>query len=400
MQKAELTSLFDQYLAETIAASDLRRLWETLEQPEHEAAWAEFIEQLCHRETLHGLTDSADVELALSSLKRQMAPLLDTAVVALTDDDSVQSPTPVHFLRKWGWAAAILLVLGTGIYFWTTGNKSNVSQVATAKPGEIAPGRDGAILTLADGSQVVLDSLGNGVIAVQNGAQAVIRNGKLEYDVTGVMPREMVYNTIATPKGRQFSLLLPDGSRVWLNAASSIRFPTRFIGQERCVNISGEAYFEVAKNAAMPFRVSLNNGTNIEVLGTHFNVQAYEDEHSIYTTLLEGRVKTGGLVLAPGQQAQMSRRNPGNVKRVSEVDIDNVMAWKNGLFNFNGASLQQVMKQLERWYNIEVVYEKGVPNIGFGGKMTKSISLNGVLIALEKSEVHFRLEGRKLIVMP
>lgn len=329
------------------------------------------------------------------------APYWQQALQDILQVDKVQ-PTarPLHSLRRfWMAAAAIILLVGmAGIYLWNA--RPAVQTPGPQAVADIAPGREGAVLTLADGTQVTLDSLGNGVVTSQQGTQVVIRNGQLIYDPTGEAANGIAYNTVTTPKGRQFSLLLPDGTQVWLNAASSIRFPTLFSGRERRVEVTGEAYFEVVKNADMPFHVKVNAQTTVEVLGTHFNVHAYKDENSIQTTLLEGSVKVGGVTLQPGQQAQVSMENPAAVEVVNNVDMHKVIAWKNGLFDFNGASLREVMKQLERWYDITVVYEKGVPDITFGGKMTKGISLNGVLIALKKSEVHFRLEGRKLIVMP
>lgn len=319
---------------------------------------------------------------------------------AVKDILSVDKVRPVHSIRRyWMAAAAILLLLAAGAYIWQLRPADKEVVVTNTTTKDIAPGKAGAVLTLADGTEVVLDSVGNGVIANQQGAKVMLQGGQLAYYADGSTGSTPAYNTMTTPKGRQYNLVLPDGTGVWLNAASSIRFPTRFTGNERRVDVTGEVYFEVAHNAAMPFRARVNDKTEVEVLGTHFNIHAYKDEAGMNTTLLEGSVKIAGVTLKPGQQASISN-NERAVHVIDHADIDKIMAWKNGLFNFNGASLPEVMKQLERWYDIEVVYEKGIPDITFGGKMTKGVSLNGVLIALEKSEVHFRLEGRKLIVMP
>ncbi|GEP95857.1 FecR family protein [Chitinophaga cymbidii] len=337
----------------------------------------------------------------ITSGEGERTPYWQQALRDILQVDKVQPPArPLRSLRRfWIAAAAVILLVGmAGIYLWNA--RPVVQTPGPQTVADIAPGREGAVLTLADGTEVTLDSLGNGVVTNQQGTQVMIRNGQLVYDPTGEAASGMAYNTVTTPKGRQFSLLLPDGTQVWLNAASSIRFPTLFSGRERRVEVTGEAYFEVVRNADMPFHVKVNEQTTVEVLGTHFNIHAYKDESRIHTTLLEGSVKVGGVTLQPGQQAQVSMENPAAVHVVNNVDMNKVIAWKNGLFDFNGASLQEVMKQLERWYDIRVVYEKGVPDITFGGKMTKGVSLNGVLIALKKSEVHFRLEGRKLIVMP
>jgi ferric-dicitrate binding protein FerR (iron transport regulator) len=326
-------------------------------------------------------------------------------------EENTPSNHRVYFLRKWGWAAAIILLMGISVYLLTANNSSSKKRAVFAERAakmDIAPGKAGAILTLADGSQVVLDSLGNGIVASQNGADIVLKNGQLTYDLTRNAVDKIVYNTMTTPKGRQFQLTLPDGTQVWLNAASSLRYPTVFTGMERKVEVTGEAYFEVAKNIKIPFRVNVNNKAEIVVLGTHFNVSAYENEKSLNTTLLEGRVSIQAnqkiqpnVILQPGQQAQINQQTATGIKVVNEVDVDKVMAWRNGVFNFEGATLDEVMKQLERWYDIEVVYEKGIPNTTFFGKISRLNNLQELLTILEKSNVRFRLEAdRRLIVTP
>lgn len=316
--------------------------------------------------------------------------------------------TPVRrisLLRRWGWvAASVLLAVSIGGYLLQ--HRKEAAPVAKME-ADILPGREGAILTLADGSQVVLDSLGNGVIATQNGKQVLLKNGELAY-AGDAGSGEVVYNNLSTPKGRQFQILLPDGTKVWLNAASSLRYPTAFSGSNREVEVTGEVYFEVAKNAHQPFIIHLNNQTKIQVLGTHFNVNAYSNEAAIRTTLVEGSIKivsgasaegAPSVVLHPGQQAQIDNAK-GGMKVMSNVDVDKVTAWKSGLFNFEDSGLEEVMRQVERWYDIEVVYEKNIPDIRFGGKLSNDVSLSGLLRSLQESEVHFRIEGRKLIVLP
>jgi ferric-dicitrate binding protein FerR (iron transport regulator) len=310
------------------------------------------------------------------------------------------------FRQTWfRYAAAAVLIIAVGISFWSIQQKTTPASVP-AKPvvakTDITPGKQGAILTLADGRQVVLDSLGNGVIADQSGAQVQLQDGKLLYSALPTDDARVTFNEISTPKGRQFQLILPDGTKVWLNAASSLKYPTQFNGKERRVEITGEAYFEVAKNAAVPFYVNINHSTTVKVLGTHFNINAYSDEPTIKTTLLEGRVEVtkekSQVILKPGEQAICSGNSRFTIDH--SPDIDKTMAWKNGVFNFNDATLQEVMHQLERWYDIEVQYETGIPNLVFVGKMGRDLSLNNVLRGLELSKVHFRLEGRKLVVLP
>lgn len=319
----------------------------------------------------------------------------------------VAPPRRVRFMRRWGWAAALaVLAAGLGAYLLNVREKSPQPAAVAVKAPDIAPGKAGAVLTLADGSEVLLDSLGNGIIATQKGAEVHLNNGQVLYDETGGAPAETAYNIMTTPRGRQFRVTLPDDTKVWLNAASSLRYPIAFTGKERIVEVTGEAYFEVAQHKGIPFRVRVNNMAEIEVLGTHFNVNAYANEQAIHTTLLEGRVKvTGGgrlALLKPGQQAQVATGTEmrTGIKVIDQVDVDKVMAWKYGIFNFEGATLEQFMRQVERWYDIDVVYEKGVPNITFWGKMTRDIPLSGLLVVLQKSNVRFRLEGRRLIVLP
>ncbi|WEK38227.1 MAG: FecR domain-containing protein [Candidatus Pseudobacter hemicellulosilyticus] len=305
----------------------------------------------------------------------------------------------VHFLRRWGWAAAVLLVLlGAGTLYLLNQNPGRA--VVVQEPGQdIQPGKEGAILTLADGRQVVLDSLGNGVIAEQNGARVVLEKGKLNYLLSERSEQVLTYNTMSTPRGRQFMLQLPDGSRVWLNAASSLRYPTAFQGKERRVELTGEAYFEVAPNKGQPFFVTLNNQATVEVLGTRFNANAYGNEQQLDATLLEGSVRvvsgSSRVVLEPGQNARIN----GSIQVQREADINQVIAWKNGLFNFEGKKLREVMRQLERWYDIEVVVQPEVPDIEFYGEINRDISLAGMLKALKLSDVRFAMDGRKLTVL-
>lgn len=323
------------------------------------------------------------------------------------EETAAREPMPVHrvhFMRRWGWAAAVIFVAALTTFLLLDRNKMPAPGTAVAKQQDIAPGKSGAILTLADGTQVELDSMGNGLIASQQGADVKLNNGEVKYDDTDNKTGEMVYNTMTTPRGRQFRLTLPDGTKVWLNAASSLRFPTAFLGEDRSVEVTGEAYFEVAKDARKPFNVTVNGSMMVHVLGTHFNINAYRNEQLVHTTLLEGSLQvTQGrqrALLRPGQQAQLATGVENSLQVTADVDLDKVMAWKNGIFNFEGAKLGEFLRQVERWYDIDVVYEKGVPDITFWGKMTRDIPLSGLLVVLEKSNVKFRLEGRTLTILP
>ena len=308
------------------------------------------------------------------------------------------------YWRQIAAAAVVVLILSLGGYFYF--NKNSVSQFAKSDGGKelknniVAPVGNKATLTLSDGSTIYLENAENGALAVQGGVTVEkSADGQIVYSGND---RQAKMNTISVPKGSMpLRLQLADGSEVWLNVESSITYPTAFTGKTRKVQITGEAYFEVAHNAAMPFIVSKND-VEVTVLGTHFNMNAYENEAAINVTLLEGavRVKKGNLsgLLHPGQQAVVS--NVTNEKiNVVKAEVDKVMAWKNGLFNFEGAHLDEVMRQLERWYNIDVIYENGVPDIEFMGKMSKNIDLNDMLEILKKTKVQLTLvDGRKLIV--
>ena len=317
------------------------------------------------------------------------------------------SPNGVSLLKApWlRYAAAVLLIAGIGGYFyWNAVERSGTERqpVAVSQPPadiikDIPPGKTGALLELADGSVVVLDSLDNGEVARQNGTAVVLNNGQLLYR-PGTAEEKITYNTVSTPKGRQFHLVLPDGSRVWLNASSSITFPTAFGENNREVSITGETYFEIAQDRLRPFKVSAPR-VNVDVLGTSFNINAYEDEGAVRTTLLEGSVKVTGhsaSILRPGQQAQATA---DRLAVVNNPNLHKVMAWKNGLFNFEDAPFAEVMRQLARWYDIDVKYESGIPNIVFEGKLGRDVSFSRVLTFFSESGIRFRMEGDRTLIV-
>jgi transmembrane sensor len=404
-----IDQLLEKFSRGVATPADTDQLLSLLQQQGQEEKMIAFIEQqLDHHEP----DNADDIAYWKERLKGKAERI--TSMPEEKTELPVQT-RPVHrmqFLRKWGWAAAaVVAAIGIGAYFYLNNSSQPAERSVVSNPIHIAPGKSGAVLTLADGSQLVLDSMGNGMVATQNGTQVLLKGGELAYAPAGSVSGEIAYNTMTTPKGRQFQLTLPDGTRVWLNAASSLRFPTAFGGNERLVSVTGEAYFEVARNNKQPFKVNVNGKATVEVLGTQFNVNAYDNESSIQTTLLNGSVRVSdakttasAVVLKPGQQARMAndlnQATANNIKLVNDVDINKVMSWKNGLFDFEGASLSEVMRQIERWYDIEVVYEKGIPNVEFEGKMTKDVPLKDLLTMLDRSDVHFRIENRKLIVLP
>lgn len=301
--------------------------------------------------------------------------------------------------KKIAVAASILIAVGIGTFVvFQKGDEAPVVAVSK-KVNDKAPGKTGAILTLADGSKIVLDSLGNGLVANQNNTTVSKKNGALVYKSGN--NSELVYNTMTTPKARQYNLELSDGTKVWLNASSSLTFPTSFASNERKVILTGEAYFEVAKDKKRPFRVSVNE-MQVNVLGTHFNINAYDDEATINTTLLEGSVllseKSQKVLLKPGQQAQKQKK--GTIVVNNKVNIDKVMGWKTGVFYFENADLQTVLREISRWYDVDVVFEKVIPVRTFEGEIQRNLKLSQVLKILEKNKVRFKIDGNVLRVQP
>jgi transmembrane sensor len=317
-----------------------------------------------------------------------------------------KAPTRIFALPPWhkiAVAASLVgIVLLTGLWFI---RNQGPAQTATVK-NDIRPGGNKAILTLADGRKVILDSVANGKIANQSGiAVTKTQAGLLTYTIISTPKisapaKSISYNIIETPRGGQYQVILPDGSRVWLNAASSIRFPAAFTAAERKVEITGEVYFEVARNPERPFLVVSDNQT-VEVLGTHFNVKAYSNDPSVITTLLEGSVKVSTKdnihkILVPGQRAIL---NAGSLM-VEKANIEEAVAWKNGYFRFNDEKIESVMRQLSRWYNIEVSYEGPVSDEEFNGRVSRFKNISQVLKMLEQTKgVHFKIAERKVTVM-
>jgi transmembrane sensor len=309
-------------------------------------------------------------------------------------------------------AAVLLTVIGAGSYFWLFNKPTELPATSKAqvKPKDLPPGRDAAVLTLADGQTIILDSA-SGTISKQGGATVINVKGKVSYDHSSLpTSREgrgepaVVYNTVTTARGNQYQLILADGSKVWLNSASSLRFPTSFTGNSREVELDGEGYFEIAKDASKPFHVKTRT-QDLEVLGTHFNVNAYNDEEATKTTLLEGKVKvsqsaTGNrqsAILKPGEQAVLVVNSPFTIDH--SPDLDQVMAWKNGWFEFDNTDIKTIMRQISRWYDVDIRYETKTNNETYGGRISRSLNLSNILKMLESYGVHYRLEGKTVNII-
>ncbi|WP_316749285.1 FecR family protein [Pedobacter gandavensis] len=311
------------------------------------------------------------------------------------------------YLRWFSIAASIFMIIGLFSYFYQQPHPA-VNKLAPAKTAHatvIKPGGNKARLTLSDGSVINLEEAGDGILAKQAGLTIKKdRDGQLIYTLTdqGNAPEngQITYNLIETPKGGQYQIRLPDGTNVWLNASSSLKYPAQFSGSERKVILHGEAYFEVAKRKSQPFKV-ITNQEVVEVYGTHFNVNAYEDEAFIRTTLLEGSVKvTNGsrsTMLKPGQQCLMDH----GAFLVRMVNTNSIMDWKNGYFLLKETHIQDIMRKLSRWYDIEPEYIGKLDGLRFSGKISRSKDLSEVLKVLTLTgDVKFKVEGRRVTVMP
>lgn len=317
-------------------------------------------------------------------------------------NNTVPEPRLPVYLGYWKYAAAVLIfgLLSYAVFDAAYKPKGSVD-VAEAKQAvgnDVLPGGDKATLTLADGSIVTLEDMENGTVREENGIRVSKKDGQIVYELLKQGNNTAVtYNTITTPVGGQYSIVLPDGSRVWLNSASSLHFPTAFTGQNRDVELTGEGYFEVTKNEKMPFIVQAGK-TNVSVLGTHFNLMAYANEGVTKTTLLEGSVKVGNgsssRTIVPGEQALT-----GENVQVRTVDTEEAVAWKNGYFQFENEDLRTIMRQLKRWYNVDVDNEQQIPDKHFTAVISRNTNLAQVLRMLEMSgELDFKIEGNRITI--
>lgn len=306
----------------------------------------------------------------------------------------------VRLWRKMAAVAAVFICMVTALFFY---QKNHIQPINSNRVANIVPGGNKAILTLADGSTIALDDAVNGTLASQPGILITKnKDGQIVYSVNKENQTEnvAVYNTIETPRGGQYQINLPDGTKVYLNAASSIKFPTAFEGAERKVELNGEGYFEVTQNKSKPFRV-VSGRQVVEVLGTHFNINSYSDEQQIKTTLVEGRVSvamgTESIIIKPGQQAVASQRSI----HVETVNTDDVIAWTENSFVFNNEDLGSIMRKISRWYDVDVICPSELEKMTFGITVSRNKSIKQVLRNIEETgTVHFKIEGRRITVMP
>lgn len=398
MDKAQnLEALLDKYLQNRCSLQETDQLlqWLSSEEygPEQKALIKKALETVHNDDSGRSVQHEAQLTKIFENISRRIGDI---------KHDKAKRRRRLLLGRLSAAAAAILVVIGGYLLIqnlkWH--KKGNPQARLT---NDLAPGGNKAVLTLNDGSQVVLGDAENGDLTTQGQAAIIKKNDQLIYNKKNGSA-SVFYNTITTPRGGQYQLTLEDGSKVWLNAASSIRFPTTFQGKERKIEISGEAYFEIAKDASRPFKVQFETPagakSEVTVLGTHFNIMSYKDEKAAKTTLLEGSVSISSngntAILTPAQQASQTDRDAITV--ASDIDMNEAIAWKNGFFEFHATGLQEVMRQIGRWYDVEISYEGKIPERKFGGKISRQNNAAEVLKILELSQVKFRIEDKKIIV--
>lgn len=386
MDHQDIISLLDKAASGTITAAEQAMLAERLRQVDA-AAFRQLMEQYQETVLQQGVPGEPDT-LLFEKIKGRIASLEERPHLVSSR------------WRTYAAAAAILLLVLAGGAYWFNSRPAATGIAAVQQEPNIAPGGNKAVLTLADGTQVTLDSAGRGTLARQGGINVLkLDSGQLAYQGMSAQGQAMQYNTLTIPRGGQFRLTLPDGTRVWLNAVSSLTYPVAFNGKDRTVELQGQAYFEIAQQPDKPFRVKVRD-MEVQVLGTHFDIMAYADEQAINTTLVEGAllVKQGAVTqrLRPGQQAV--RNNAASTLTVQPADVDKVTAWKSGFFEFDDADLPAILRQLSRWYDVEIVNEtKGETGL-FWGRINRQLPLASVLKLLASNGVHFKINGNKVTI--
>lgn len=388
LSKERIHYLLEAYIFKHASSSEENELMEWILEAEEDSGLKSFILEIWNQHKSAGDLSYVNWDEIYSCIMRPPVVSIEPKVRRLR-------------WARFAAAAVILVALATGTYLYFTPRSQYSVAMVQPKQNDIAPPSvSKAVLTLADGTKMELDSGAKGAIAVQ-GSVRIIKKSSEEISYVGASSEEVNYNTLSVPRGsKPMMLLLSDGSKVWLNVSSSITYPTAFIGKEREVEITGEAYFEIAHDATKPFIVRKGE-TSIEVLGTRFNVCAYDDAPSMKVTLLQGSVKVKNqksqLIMTPGEQVVGT--SEGHFRINKNADLDEVKAWREGKFDFNNADLATVMRQISRWYDVEVVY-RGKTDFHFGGQLSRNSSLVEIFKILELSGVKFTIDGRKVTVLP
>lgn len=371
----------------------------TLTKPEHDEldAWVEQSDR--NMLLFEELTDENNLEANLAWMDEvQTEKMLRKTKAELIF--STEKKTIVHKRWLYAIAASVILFMG-GVWMYTliVQERNGYPEIVT----DVLPGGNKAILTLEDGTVIDLNNVAKGVIKNENGLSInKTSEGEIVYTKTSLAGIDRTtYNILSTPRGGEYKVQLPDGSWVWLNAASSLKYPTVFNANSRTVELNGEAYFEIAKDKNKPFVVKLSDESKVNVLGTHFNIMSYDSEKTKQITLLEGSVKitleNHSLKLEPGQQAKI---NTGEIGLVPTPDLEEVIGWKEGEFVFHDADIQTIMRQVERWYDVEVKYE-GTISQYFNATISRNVPVSRLLQILEKTDkIHFKIENKTIYVLP
>lgn len=382
MDNNRLIELINKYTSETLTQQEGRELAGMLEHADHQQRFQQFLSDQLATGKLN--LEPAD-EKSFQQIRKHI-------IGNIAEADKPVQVIKLWPKKWWSYAAAVILFIGAGAYLWNRpGSPTHSDPTSTTTASTILPGRNKAILVLADESVVDLDSLMPGGSIIQGNMKIVkSADGELIYSpATGKDQNEGIFiNTMKTPNGGQYHLTLPDGTEAWLNAASSITYPTRFTGNTRSVTVFGEIYLEVAKDKSMPFIVKTGQ-QEIVVLGTAFNINSYPRENS-KISLIEGAVKVNGQLLKPGQAFTNGKVQPTNTSQ----DI----AWRNGVFNFNDQSLQQVIRQISRWYDVKTVFEGTPPQIEFTGELSRDLTLTEVIDFLKGSQVNVEWKNNQLVI--
>jgi hypothetical protein len=394
-----MQELFRKYLKNQCSPEEVKQLLEVFGEDNNEDALRALITQRLE-------TDEDAIEFDDGELRNSLAQSYSRIKSQIGIKERREVGRAIPLTKRIGYriaAAAIVVTVILGTYLLINRPEKEEYLVKDSN-GEIGPGGNIARLMLTDCTIIQLDNAKLGIIAKQGSSEIIkTSNGQIAYKSLIEKPTGVLYNLVSTPRGGQYQLEFHDGSKVWLNSASSIRFPVTFTGRERVVEITGEVYFEVARHASMPFKVEVAGKQQVEVLGTHFNINAYDDESSINTSLFEGKIRVSPSVtqeahlMIPGQQSRLTE--DGKLYVEKKRDLENVLAWKNGHFNFDGADTYTVMRIISRWYDVDVRYEGEVPQREFAGEIEKSLNLSQVLKILEKNNLRFKLEGRNLTVL-
>jgi transmembrane sensor len=388
MQQSRLKDLFERYINSTCTDEEKHQLFEYINNEENAGKVKSILEALLDNEPVNNTLNKERQSIILNKI-------FDAERIRVT-----------HIKEKslhWVKIAAAAILLFSATLFLMNRKTREVNHLANNFKQVVHPGGNKAILTLSNGRQVNLNDQKNGIISRQGNAKVIkLADGQLNYDAMDASASAMVYNTVSTPRGGKYDLILADGTRVWLNAASSITYPVVFNGHERTVRITGEAYFEVAHNKNKPFKVTVE-GQTVEVLGTHFDINAYTDETELKTTLLEGKVRVSKgsdiAFLSPGKQSVIQKYQTGIT--VKDADTEEAIAWKNGLTSFKDADIKAIMRQVSRWYDIDIEYKGEIlqPRL-FTGEISRNAELSEVLKVLELSNIHFTVNDKKIIVTP